>query len=53
MAHVNIDILQNYDQKKNVLFIIGDWNARVGSQEIPGVLTGKLGLGVQNEADKG
>ena len=35
--------------KKDVLFIIGDWNAKVGSQEIPGV-TGKLGLGVQNEA---
>ena len=34
---------------KNVLFIIGDWNAKLGSQEIPGV-TGKLGLGVQNEA---
>ena len=34
---------------KNVLFIIGDWNAKVGSQEIPGV-TGKCGLGVQNEA---
>ena len=34
---------------KNVLFIIGDWNAKVGSQEIPGV-TGKFGLGVQNEA---
>ena len=33
--------------KKNVLFIIGDWNAKVGSQEIPGV-TGKFGLGVQN-----
>ena len=31
------------------LFIIGDWNAKVGSQEIPGV-TGKFGLGVQNEA---
>ena len=31
--------------KKNVLFIIGDWNAKVGSQEIPGV-TGKFGLGV-------
>ena len=37
--------------KKDVLFIIGDWNAKVGSQEIPGV-TGKLGLGVQNEAGK-
>ena len=35
--------------KKAVLFIIGDWNAKVRSQEIPGV-TGKLGLGVQNEA---
>ena len=35
--------------KKDVLFIIGDWNAKVGSQEIPGV-TGKFGLGVQNEA---
>ena len=34
---------------KDVLFIIGDWNAKVGSQEIPGV-TGKFGLGVQNEA---
>ena len=35
--------------KKDVLFIIQDWNARVGSQEIPG-LTGIFGLGVQNEA---
>ena len=35
--------------KKDVLFIIGDWNAKVGSQEIPGVM-GKFGLGVQNEA---
>ena len=34
---------------KDVLFIIGDWNANVGSQETPGV-TGKFGLGVQNEA---
>ena len=34
--------------KKDVLFIIGDWNAKVESQEIPGV-TGKFGLGVQNE----
>ena len=33
---------------KDVLFIIGDWNAKVGSQETPGV-TGKFGLGVQNE----
>ena len=35
--------------KKDVLFIIGDWNAKVGSQETPGV-TGKLGLGIRNEA---
>ena len=35
--------------KKDVLFIIGDWNAKVGSQESPGV-TGKFGLGIQNEA---
>ena len=35
--------------KKDVLFIIGDWNAKVGSQETPGV-TSKLGLGIQNEA---
>ena len=34
--------------KKHVFFIIGDWNAKVGSQEIPRV-TGKFGLGVQNE----
>ena len=37
---------------KDVLFIIGDWNAKVGSQETPGV-TGKFGHGVQNEAGKG
>ena len=35
--------------KKDVLFIIGDWNAKVGSQDTPGV-TGKFGLGMQNEA---
>ena len=35
--------------KKDVLFITGDWNAKVGSQEIPGVM-GKFGIGVQNEA---
>ena len=35
--------------KKDVLFIIGDWNEKGGSQEVPGV-TGKFGLGVQNEA---
>ena len=36
---------------KDVLFILGDWNAKVGSQEIPGI-TGKCGLGVQNEASE-
>ena len=35
--------------KKDVLFVIGDWNAKVGSQETPGI-TGKFGLGVRNEA---
>ena len=37
--------------KKDVLFIIGDWNAKVGSQETPEV-TGKFGLGMQNEAGR-
>ena len=37
--------------KKDVLFILGDWNAKVGSQEKPGV-TGKFGLGMQKEAGK-
>ena len=35
--------------KKDILFIVGDWNTKVGSRETPGV-TGKFGLGVQNEA---
>ena len=35
--------------KKDILFIIGDWSAKLGSQETPGV-TGKFGLGVQDEA---
>ena len=46
------DILRDFLEltpRKDVLFIIGDWNAKVGSQEIPGV-TGKFSLGVQNEA---
>ena len=42
------DLLEQ-TSKKDVLFLIGDWNAKVGSQEIP-VLTGKFSLGVQNEA---
>ena len=37
--------------KRDGLFIIGDWNAKVGSQETPGI-TGKFGLGMQNEAGK-
>ena len=41
--------LSELTPKKDVLFIIGDWNAEVGSQETPGV-TGNFGLGVQNEA---
>ena len=44
------DLLELTPQK-DVLFIIGDWNAKVGSLETPGV-TGKFGLGVQNEAGK-
>ena len=38
-------------KKKEVLFIGGDWNPQVGSQEIPGV-TGQFGLGVQSEAEQ-
>ena len=45
----NLQDLLELTPKKDVLFIIGDWNAKVGSQETPGV-TGKFGLGVQNEA---
>ena len=37
--------------RKDVLFIIGDWNAKVGSQETPGV-TDKFGLGIRNEAEQ-
>ena len=42
------DLLELTPQK-DILFIIGDWNTKVGSQETPGV-TGKFGLGIQNEA---
>ena len=45
----DIQDLLELTPKKDVLFIIGDWNVKVGSQEIPRV-TGKFGLGVQNEA---
>ena len=41
--------LLNPTPKKDVLFIIGDWNAKVGSQETPGV-TGKFGLGIWKES---
>ena len=42
---------RTHTHKKNVLFIIGDWNTTVGSQEIPGV-TGKFGLRVQKGAEQ-
>ena len=45
----DLQVLLELTPKKGVLFIIGDWNAKVGNQEIPRV-TGKFGLGVQNEA---
>ena len=48
----DIQDLLDLTPKKDVLFIIGDWNAKIGSQEIPGI-TGKFGLGVQNEEGKG
>ena len=47
--YVDLQDLLELTPKKDVLFIIGDWNEKVGSQETPGV-TGKFGLGVQNEA---
>ena len=45
----DFQVLLELTPKKDVLFIIRDWNAKVGSQEIPGV-TGKFGLGVQDKA---
>ena len=45
----NLQNLLELTPKKDVLFIIEDWNAKVGSQETPGV-TGKFGLGIRNEA---
>ena len=47
--HEDLQYLLELTPKQDVLFIIGDWNAKAGHQEISGV-TGKLGLGVQNEA---
>ena len=46
--HEDLQDLVELTPKKDVLFIKGDWNAKVGSQEIPGI-TGKFSLGVQNE----
>ena len=47
--HEDLQDLLELTPKKDVLVIIGDWNAKVGNQETPGV-TGKFGLGIQNEA---
>ena len=49
--HEDLQDILELTPTKYVLFIIGDWNAKVGSQEIPRV-TGKFGLGVQNEAEQ-
>ena len=49
--HEDLRDLLELTPKKDVLFIIRDWNAKVKSQETPGV-TGKFGLGIQNEAGK-
>ena len=49
MVFEDLQDLLELTPKKDVLLIIGDWNAKVGSQETPGV-TGKFGLGVQTEA---
>ena len=48
-SYEDLQDLLELTPKKDVLFIIGDWNAKVRSQETPGV-TGKFGLGVRNEA---
>ena len=49
LVYEDLQDLLELTPKKDILFIIGDWNAKVASQETPGV-TGKFGLGVQNEA---
>ena len=48
-SYEDLQDLLELTPKRDVLFIIGDWNAKVGSQETPGV-TGKFGLGMRNEA---
>ena len=50
-CYEDLQDLLEWTLKKDVLFIIGDWNAKLGSQEISGV-TGKFGLGIRNEAGK-
>ena len=50
--YADLQDLLELTPQRDVLFIIGDWNAKVGSQETPGV-TGKCGLEVQNEEGKG
>ena len=45
------DLLELTPKKKDVLFIIGNWNAKIGSQETPGI-TGKFDLGIWNEAEQ-
>ena len=49
MVNEDLQNLLELTPKRDVLFIIGDWIARIGSQEVPGV-TGKFGLGGKNEA---
>ena len=49
LANIGWATTMETNSKRDVLFIIGYWNASVGSQEIPGV-TGRFGLGIQNEA---
>ena len=51
MVREDLQDLLELTPEKDVLFIIGEWNAKVGSQETPGV-TGKFGLGVQKEAEQ-
>ena len=52
LFYEDLQDLLELTSKKDVLFIIGNWNAKVGSQETPGI-TGKFGLGVQNETGEG
>ena len=50
--HEDLQELLELAPKKDVVFIIGDWNAKVGNQEVPGII-GKFGLGVQMKQGKG